>query len=88
MVRLLKGVIAVALTLLLGGGSASARADVNSDLNGFFGSLGYSGNVTQAQAWQGQAAGYFTGGSVYLRNPVKNVQLISMQVPSLNVSVQ
>lgn len=60
------------------------RADVNSDLNGFFGSLGYSGNVTQAQAWQGQAAGYFSGGSVYLRNPVKNVQLISMQVPSLN----
>ncbi|WP_370631745.1 conjugal transfer pilus assembly protein TraH [Kluyvera sp. EC_51] len=69
---------------MLGLASAPGRADVNSDLNGFFGSLGYSGNVTQAQAWQGQAAGYFTGGSVYLRNPVKNVQLISMQVPSLN----
>ncbi|QHP82807.1 MULTISPECIES: conjugal transfer pilus assembly protein TraH [Pectobacterium] len=64
--------------------NTTVRADVNSDLNGFFGSLGYSGNVTQAQAWQGQAAGYFTGGSVYLRNPVKNVQLISMQLPSLN----
>ncbi|MEB5924781.1 conjugal transfer pilus assembly protein TraH [Franconibacter daqui] len=61
-----------------------AQADVNSDLNGFFGSLGYDGNVTKAQAWQGQAAGYFTGGSVYLRNPVKNIQLISMQLPSLN----
>ncbi|MGZ0753214.1 conjugal transfer pilus assembly protein TraH [Kluyvera sichuanensis] len=70
--------------MMLGLASAPGRADVNSDLNGFFGSLGYSGNVTQAQAWQGQAAGYFTGGSVYLRNPVKNVQLISMQVPSLN----
>lgn len=34
-------------------------ADVNGDLNGFFSSLGYSGNVSQAQAWQGQAAGYF-----------------------------
>lgn len=64
--------------------SVPGEADVNSDLNGFFGSLGYSGNVTQAQAWQGQAAGYFSGGSIYLRNPVKNVQLISMQVPSLN----
>ncbi|MBN3262947.1 conjugal transfer pilus assembly protein TraH [Pectobacterium brasiliense] len=64
--------------------SLPVHADVNGDLNGFFGSLGYSGNVTQAQAWQGQAAGYFTGGSVYLRNPVKNVQLISMQLPSLN----
>lgn len=76
---------AVAGTIFLTGLVASpASADVNGDLNGFFGSLGYSGNVTQAQAWQGQAAGYFTGGSVYLRNPVKNVQLISMQVPSLN----
>ena len=61
-----------------------AQADVNGDLNGFFNNLGYSGNVTQAQAWQGQAAGYFSGGSVYLRNPVKNVQLVSMQLPSLN----
>jgi conjugative transfer pilus assembly protein TraH len=59
-------------------------ADVQGDLNGYFGSLGFDGNVSKAQAWQGQAAGYFTGGSVYLRNPVKQVQLISMQVPSLN----
>jgi len=64
--------------------STPALADVNGDLNGFFGSLGYDGNVSKAQAWQGQAAGYMTGGSVYLRNPVKQVQLISMQVPSLN----
>ncbi|MEJ5174666.1 conjugal transfer pilus assembly protein TraH [Erwinia sp. MYb416] len=64
--------------------SAPALADVNGDLNGFFGSLGYDGNVSKAQAWQGQAAGYMTGGSIYLRNPVKQVQLISMQVPSLN----
>lgn len=64
--------------------SAPVLADVQGDLNGFFGSLGYDGNVSKAQAWQGQAAGYITGGSVYLRNPVKQVQLISMQVPSLN----
>jgi conjugative transfer pilus assembly protein TraH len=64
--------------------NAPAIADVQGDLNGFFGSLGYDGNVSKAQAWQGQAAGYITGGSVYLRNPVKQVQLISMQVPSLN----
>lgn len=64
--------------------STPALADVQGDLNGFFGNLGYDGNVSKAQAWQGQAAGYMTGGSVYLRNPVKQVQLISMQVPSLN----
>ncbi|AXU98131.1 conjugal transfer protein TraH (plasmid) [Erwinia persicina] len=71
--------MAVALSI-----SGPALADVNGDLNGFFGSLGYDGNVSKAQAWQGQAAGYMTGGSIYLRNPVKQVQLISMQVPSLN----
>jgi len=65
--------------------SAPALADVQGDLNGYFGSLGFDGNVSRAQAWQGQAAGYVTGGSVYLRNQVKQVQLISMQVPSLNV---
>lgn len=64
--------------------SSPALADVQGDLNGYFGSLGYDGNVSKAQAWQGQAAGYITGGSVYLRNPVKQVQLISMMVPSLN----
>lgn len=77
--------LAIAGVIFLGGFVAEpAQADVNGDLNGFFGSLGYSGNVSKAQAWQGQAAGYFSGGSVYLRNPVKNVQLISMQLPSLN----
>lgn len=81
---MIKALLTATAVFLAGIAVTPARADVNSDLNGFFGSLGYSGNVSQAQAWQGQAAGYFTGGSVYLRNPVKNVQLISMQLPSLN----
>ncbi|CAM3824694.1 conjugal transfer protein TraH [Rouxiella silvae] len=64
--------------------SAPALADVSGDLNGYFNGLGYSGNVSKAQSWKGQSANYMTGGSVYLRNPVKNIQLISMQVPSVN----
>ncbi|EOC1314856.1 conjugal transfer protein TraH [Cronobacter turicensis] len=81
---MIKSLVVAGAVFLSGFTMISAQADVNGDLNGFFGSLGYSGNVSQAQAWQGQAAGYFTGGSVYLRNPVRNVQLISMQLPSLN----
>jgi len=61
-----------------------ASASVDGDLNSFYSQLGFQGNVSKAQAWQGQSANYMTGGSVYLRNQVKNVQLISMQVPSLN----
>ncbi|EGT4277865.1 conjugal transfer protein TraH [Cronobacter sakazakii] len=81
---MIKPFLVAGAVFLSGLALSPAQADVNSDLNGFFGSLGYDGNVTKAQAWQGQAAGYFTGGSVYLRNPVKNIQLISMQLPSLN----
>ena len=81
---MIKALITAGAVFLAGLVALPAKADVNGDLNGFFNNLGYSGNVTQAQAWQGQAAGYFSGGSVYLRNPVKNVQLISMQLPSLN----
>lgn len=81
---MIKPFLVAGAVFLSGLALSPAQADVNSDLNGFFGSLGYDGNVTKAQAWQGQAAGHFTGGSVYLRNPVKNIQLISMQLPSLN----
>ncbi|HDK2110842.1 TPA: conjugal transfer protein TraH, partial [Escherichia coli] len=34
--------------------------------------------------WQGQAAGYAYGGSLYARTQVKNVQLISMTLPDIN----
>jgi len=64
--------------------SSLAYADVNSDLNHFFGKLGFESNTTMPHAWQGQAAGYASGGSIYMRTAVKQVQLVSMQVPSLN----
>ncbi|HFU8994982.1 TPA: conjugal transfer pilus assembly protein TraH, partial [Escherichia coli] len=41
-------------------------------------------NTTQPGVWQGQAAGYAYGGSLYARTQVKNVQLISMTLPDIN----
>ena len=38
----------------------------------------------QPGVWQGQAAGYAYGGSLYARTQVKNVQLISMTLPDIN----
>lgn len=51
----------------------TTHAGINEDLNKFFQELnsGSGANVTQAAAWQGQAAGYLTGGSLFLRNPVR-----------------
>lgn len=64
--------------------SASAYADVNGDLNNYFNKLGFEGNATGAAAWQGQAAGYMTGGNLFLRSPVKQMQVMSFTPPSLN----
>ncbi|WP_352218541.1 conjugal transfer pilus assembly protein TraH [Escherichia coli] len=38
----------------------------------------------QPGVWQGQAAGYAYGGSLYARTQVKNIQLISMTLPDIN----
>ena len=64
--------------------SFSAAADVNGDMNNFFNKLGFASNTSQPQVWQGQAAGYATGGSLYARTQVKTVQLISMTLPDIN----
>ncbi|HGJ5885582.1 conjugal transfer protein TraH, partial [Arsenophonus nasoniae] len=63
----------------------TTHAGINEDLNNFFQELnsGSGANVTQAAAWQGQAAGYLTGGSLFLRNPVRQIQLISVTLPDV-----
>ncbi|MDA6939413.1 F-type conjugal transfer protein TrbF, partial [Escherichia coli] len=61
----------------------AASADVNSDMNQFFNKLGFASNTTQPGVWQGQAAGYAYGGSLYARTQVKNIQLISMTLPDI-----
>ena len=62
----------------------AVMADVNSDMNTFFGKLGFESNTSSPQVWQGQAAGYASGGSLYARSSVKQVQLISMALPDVN----
>ncbi|QHM74018.1 conjugal transfer protein TraH [Mixta intestinalis] len=64
--------------------SATARGDVQHDINQFFNDMGGGGgNYTQAAAWQGQSAGYLTGGNLFIRTPVRNIQLISVTLPDI-----
>ncbi|MDF7630758.1 conjugal transfer protein TraH [Erwiniaceae bacterium L1_55_4] len=73
---------ALSLGLLLS--SAGASADVQNDINKFFNDMGGGGgNYTQAAAWQGQSAGYLTGGNLFIRTPVRNIQLISVTLPDI-----
>jgi len=48
---MVRSLLTAATIFLTGLAALPAQADVNGDLNGFFGSLGYSGNVSQAQAY-------------------------------------
>lgn len=64
--------------------SGIAQADVNSDLNDFFNKLGGGANVTSSSIMKGQSAGYLLGGSFYSRMPVRNIQLISITLPSIS----
>ncbi|UEK61623.1 MULTISPECIES: conjugal transfer pilus assembly protein TraH [Providencia] len=61
-----------------------AVANVNGDMNNFFNKLGFEGNATEARAWEGQAAGYATGGNLFIRNQVKQLQIASFTPPNIN----
>lgn len=62
--------------------ATTAWANVNSDLNNFFDGLGMVTNTTAPHAYQGQQAGYYSGGSLYARSTVRNVQLMEVDLPS------
>ncbi|WP_428980713.1 conjugal transfer pilus assembly protein TraH [Erwinia billingiae] len=60
------------------------HADVNGDMNSFFNKLGFESNTSSPQVWQGQAAGYASGGSLYARTSVRQIQLVSLALPDIN----
>ncbi len=62
--------------------NCSVRANINEDLSQYFNALGLSHNVTSPHAYQGQQAGYYTGGSIFARSSVRNVQIATVDLPS------
>jgi conjugative transfer pilus assembly protein TraH len=73
--------ITLALILVLAC-ARPAQADMDSDLGSFFDGMNFS-NVTPAGAYEGQSAGYYTGGSAFLRVPQRNYTLFSVQWPKV-----
>lgn len=64
--------------------AGTSQAGLQEDLSGFFNDMSYASNTTSAKAWQGQAARYVSGGSFYARTGNKNIQLISISLPSIS----
>ncbi|MCX7116329.1 MAG: conjugal transfer protein TraH [Legionellales bacterium] len=58
------------------------HADVAGDMNTFFNGIGYASNVTRPAAFQSQAAGFYGGGSLFVRNRVSRYQLVELDLPS------
>jgi conjugative transfer pilus assembly protein TraH len=62
----------------------TAYADVSGDLNNFFNNAGFASNVTVPSSYQGQEAGYYSGGSLVTRTKSRYVQPVGITMPSIN----
>lgn len=71
----------LATTMTLFG--SNAFCDVGTDMKDFWNGMGGMSNAGGVSAYDAQAAGYYTLGSLYARTPVKNTQLASINLPSM-----
>lgn len=76
--------IRIILFLLIISLSTTLSASISKDVNDFFDGLGMASNTTAPNAYQGQRAGYYSLGSIYARNSVRNVQIVQVDLPSAN----
>ncbi len=60
------------------------HGDLGKELHEYFSSFGAVANVTPGGAYKGQSGGLYTGGSLYVRNPRRDLQLLNIQIPSLS----
>lgn len=63
--------------------AAPVSANVGSELNSFFDDMGAAANATGPVAYQGQSAGYYSGGNIWTRFPQKNVNPVNLQLPGV-----
>jgi conjugative transfer pilus assembly protein TraH len=76
-----KKALIAGLGLCLMLGQTPALASVAADMDGFFNDVGFASNTTNVQAFQSQAAGFYGGGSLYARTPVRNYRLVTLDLP-------
>lgn len=76
-----KGIVKTfGLYLLL---NQASLAGISNDLGAFFNRLGHATSTSESATFKDQSAGYYTGGGIATRIRPRNVQLASIQMPSL-----
>lgn len=50
----------------------------------FFSDMGVATNITPGGAYKGQEGGFYTGGTLFSRNPTREYQLMNVQVPGMS----
>lgn len=63
--------------------STVTSASVYNEMQSWFNDMGVYGNVTGPQVIKGQTGTTFSGGSLYMRTPVRNYQIIGFTPPTL-----
>lgn len=58
-----------------------ASAAVGDEMQTFFDDAGVRANITGPSAFQGQSAGYYSGGNIWTRFPQKSIQPFNLQLP-------
>ena len=64
--------------------TAYCQAGIEKNLEDFFNRFGSSSNVSSAEIYQGQKAGYATGGGLSVRNRVMNSKIVTVSMPSFD----
>ena len=72
-----KKVVLLTISLLLYGTKVEAKSSLLSK-------LGISSNYNTPEVWQDQLGNYATGGSLYARTPMTDLQLVSFNMPSID----
>lgn len=65
-------------------GTSNAQSAIGDDLMSYFKSLNMGVNVTDPRAYQSQKAGFYTGGNLYVRSNVKNLQIMRVNWPKVS----
>lgn len=72
-----------ATAMLLAPVGQIAQANINNEMQQMFNDLGVLGNYNAPGAFKSQSMNLYSGGGLQIRTPVRNYQLMNMQLPSL-----